>query len=186
MGIDWNTECDRLQVGQMIIKLADINGPCKAHDIHMQWTQRIAQEFYEQGEEEKRLGLPISPYMDKNNPQTAKLQESFISHLVAPLCSAYGEAGFLPGVWVEGTDGQDEQEEGRVQLPVIVKSDSKGKHSHPPGQANKHWSTHRSSADESALRQVLANATLAPQLPVLDSTAQGEEELAGKGKFNDQ
>lgn len=33
---------------QMVIKIADINGPAKAHDLHMQWTERIAEEFYEQ------------------------------------------------------------------------------------------------------------------------------------------
>lgn len=83
----------------MVIKLADINGPCKAHDIHRQWTARIAEEFYEQGDEEARLGLPISPYMDRRTPALARLQESFINHLVAPLASAYGEAGLLPGTW---------------------------------------------------------------------------------------
>lgn len=83
----------------MVIKLADINGPCKAHDIHRQWTARIAEEFYEQGDEEAALGLPISPYMDRRTPALARLQESFINHLVAPLASAYGEAGLLPGTW---------------------------------------------------------------------------------------
>lgn len=99
-GIDWSNETDRLLAMQMCIKLADINGPCKIHHIHVQWTYRIAEEFYEQGDEEAALGLPISPYMDRNNPQLAKLQESFINHLVAPLCNAYGEAGLLPGDWV--------------------------------------------------------------------------------------
>lgn len=88
----------------MTIKLADINGPCKDYNIHIEWTKRIAEEFYEQGDEESRLGLPVSPYMDRKNPQMAKLQESFINHLVAPLCSAYGEAGLLPGVWEYYTD----------------------------------------------------------------------------------
>lgn len=84
---------------QMCIKLSDINGPCKRHDIHVQWTHRIAEEFYEQGDDEARLGLQVSPFMDRRYPQLAKLQESFINHLVAPLCNAYGEAGLLPGVW---------------------------------------------------------------------------------------
>ena len=48
-GIDWFQEQDRLLVMEMCIKLADINGPCKYHDIHTQWTYRIAEEFYEQG-----------------------------------------------------------------------------------------------------------------------------------------
>ncbi|KAG0429803.1 hypothetical protein HPB47_023277 [Ixodes persulcatus] len=46
--------------------------------------------------------------MDRCNPQLAKLQESFINHLVAPLCNAYGEAGLLPGHWVEASDSEDE------------------------------------------------------------------------------
>ncbi|CAL4081388.1 unnamed protein product, partial [Meganyctiphanes norvegica] len=98
-GLDWSTETDRMLALQMCIKLADINGPCKSLNIHTQWTTRIAEEFYEQGDEEASLGLPISPYMDRRIPQLAKLQESFINHLVAPLCNAYGEAGLMPGVW---------------------------------------------------------------------------------------
>lgn len=47
-GIDWSNEADRLLAMQMCIKLADINGPCKVHHIHVQWTHRIAEEFYEQ------------------------------------------------------------------------------------------------------------------------------------------
>ncbi|XP_055335468.1 cGMP-inhibited 3',5'-cyclic phosphodiesterase 3A-like isoform X3 [Paramacrobiotus metropolitanus] len=98
-GLDWTNETDRLMACQMCIKLADINGPCKRKDLHLQWTYRITEEFFEQGDEEASLGLPISPYMDRNNPQLARLQESFINHLVAPLCNAYGEAGLLPGRW---------------------------------------------------------------------------------------
>ncbi|XP_078000078.1 cGMP-inhibited 3',5'-cyclic phosphodiesterase 3A-like [Glandiceps talaboti] len=100
-GIDWTAEPDRLLVCQMCIKLADISGPTKQKDLHVSWTSRIAEEFYEQGDEEARLGLPISPYMDRRSPQLAKLQETFINHLVAPLCNAYGQAGLLPGQWVE-------------------------------------------------------------------------------------
>ncbi|KAG7173828.1 cGMP-inhibited 3',5'-cyclic phosphodiesterase B-like [Homarus americanus] len=106
-GLDWNSETDRMLALQMCIKLADINGPCKAIDIHTQWTSRIAEEFYEQGDEEAALGLPVSPYMDRSNPQLSKLQESFINHLVAPLCNAYGEAGLMPGVWQEPAEDEE-------------------------------------------------------------------------------
>lgn len=53
--------------------------------------------------------MPISPYMDRNNPQLAKLQESFINHLVAPLCNAYGEAGLLPGEWDDAVQDEDDE-----------------------------------------------------------------------------
>ncbi|CAM1302653.1 PDE3B (predicted) [Pycnogonum litorale] len=110
-GIDWQSEADRMLVMQMCIKLADINGPCKRMDLHVQWTGRIAEEFYEQGDEEAAIGLTVSPFMDRKNPQLAKLQESFINHLVAPLCNAYGASGLLPGQWVDSADSDDDEAE---------------------------------------------------------------------------
>ena len=62
---------------------------------------------FHQGDEEAALGMPISPYMDRKNPQLPKLQESFINHLVAPLCNAYGEAGLLPGDWDDTISDED-------------------------------------------------------------------------------
>lgn len=54
-----------------------------------------------QGDEEATLGLPISPFMDRSAPQLAKLQQSFISHIVGPLCSSYDSAALMPGHWVD-------------------------------------------------------------------------------------
>uniref|UniRef100_A0A8C4HKS8 Phosphodiesterase n=1 Tax=Dicentrarchus labrax TaxID=13489 RepID=A0A8C4HKS8_DICLA len=109
-GIDWSNENDRLLVCQMCIKLADINGPLKCKDLHLQWTEGIVNEFYEQGDEESSLGLPISPFMDRAAPQLAKLQESFITHIVGPLCNSYDSAGLIPGRWVEPNPEEDEPE----------------------------------------------------------------------------
>jgi len=47
-GIDWTVETDRLMASNMIIKMADINGPAKRKDLHFNWTNRISEEFYEQ------------------------------------------------------------------------------------------------------------------------------------------
>ncbi|KAJ6666235.1 hypothetical protein lerEdw1_000507 [Lerista edwardsae] len=114
VGIDWTNENDRLLVCQMCIKLADINGPAKFKQLHLQWTEGIVNEFYEQGDEEASLGLPISPFMDRSAPQLANLQESFISHIVGPLCNSYDSAGLMPGKWIDDNDESgdtDEQEE---------------------------------------------------------------------------
>ncbi|KAI4884372.1 hypothetical protein NFI96_012415 [Prochilodus magdalenae] len=109
-GIDWTNENDRLLVCQVCIKLADINGPAKERSLHLKWTEGIVNEFYEQGDEEAGLGLPISPFMDRSMPQLAKLQESFITHIVGPLCNSYDAAGLLPGYWID-EEGSDEEEE---------------------------------------------------------------------------
>ncbi|KAG8001572.1 cGMP-inhibited 3' [Nibea albiflora] len=113
-GIDWTNENDRLLVCQVCIKLADINGPAKVRDLHLKWTEGIVNEFYEQGDEEARLGLPISPFMDRSSPQLAKLQESFITHIVGPLCNSYDAAGLLPGHWINEEGSDEDDEEGQV------------------------------------------------------------------------
>uniref|UniRef100_I3JPA3 Phosphodiesterase n=1 Tax=Oreochromis niloticus TaxID=8128 RepID=I3JPA3_ORENI len=111
-GIDWSNENDRLLVCQMCIKLADINGPLKCKELHLQWTEGIVNEFYEQGDEESSLGLPISPFMDRAAPQLAKLQESFITHIVGPLCNSYDSASLMPGRWVEPNPEEEGPEVG--------------------------------------------------------------------------
>ncbi|XP_069479837.1 cGMP-inhibited 3',5'-cyclic phosphodiesterase 3B [Ambystoma mexicanum] len=115
-GLDWSNENDRLLVCQVCIKLADINGPAKERELHLKWTEGIVNEFYEQGDEEAKLGLPVSPFMDRSSPQLAKLQESFITHIVGPLCNSYDAAGLLPGKWIDEDDEEDaESEEGDAE-----------------------------------------------------------------------
>lgn len=133
-GIDWTNENDRLLVCQMCIKMADVNGPLKCKELHLQWTEGIVNEFYEQGDEEASLGLPISPFMDRSAPQLAKLQESFITHIVGPLCSSYDSAALMPGRWVdppegevepeEAKEGQDTEEEEMAEEDVSTSSDN--------------------------------------------------------------
>uniref|UniRef100_A0A3B3QMF8 Phosphodiesterase n=1 Tax=Paramormyrops kingsleyae TaxID=1676925 RepID=A0A3B3QMF8_9TELE len=90
-----------------LCKVNDVNNG----DLHLKWTEGIVNEFYEQGDEEASLGLPISPFMDRSSPQLAKLQESFITHIVGPLCDSYDAAGLLPGYWIDQECSEDEEEE---------------------------------------------------------------------------
>ncbi|KFR11247.1 cGMP-inhibited 3',5'-cyclic phosphodiesterase B, partial [Opisthocomus hoazin] len=121
-GIEWSNENDRLLACQICIKLADINGPAKMRELHLKWTEGIVNEFYEQGDEEASLGLPISPFMDRSSPQLAKLQESFITHIVGPLCNSYNAAGLLPGQWVdeEEDDAESTEDDDGAQLDSDV------------------------------------------------------------------
>ncbi|GMS86162.1 hypothetical protein PENTCL1PPCAC_8337, partial [Pristionchus entomophagus] len=89
-------ETDRVMVSRMLIKLADVNSPAKPFGLHRQWTERICSEFYLQGDDEKALGMKVTPYMDRKDPEVAKLQHSFISHLVAPLIDTMNTASLLP------------------------------------------------------------------------------------------
>lgn len=51
--------------------------------------------------------------MDRSAPQLAKLQESFITHIVGPLCSSYNSAALMPGHWVESPEVETEAKEGQ-------------------------------------------------------------------------
>ncbi|MEQ2166945.1 cGMP-inhibited 3',5'-cyclic phosphodiesterase A, partial [Goodea atripinnis] len=86
------------------------------------------------GDEEATLGLPISPFMDRSAPQLAKLQQSFISHIVGPLCTSYDSAALMPGRWVDPSEeaveldadkeGQDTEEEDTADEEASTGSDA--------------------------------------------------------------
>ena len=42
---------------KMVIKFCDISNPSKNWENHMRWTRLITEEFYLQGDEEKKRGL---------------------------------------------------------------------------------------------------------------------------------
>lgn len=50
--------------------------------------------------------------MDRAAPQLAKLQESFITHIVGPLCNSYDSASLMPGRWVEPNPEEEGPEVG--------------------------------------------------------------------------
>eukprot|EP00002_Diphylleia_rotans_P027776 TRINITY_DN557_c0_g4_i2.p1 TRINITY_DN557_c0_g4~~TRINITY_DN557_c0_g4_i2.p1 ORF type:complete len:798 (+),score=147.74 TRINITY_DN557_c0_g4_i2:193-2586(+) len=80
---------NRMMIMKMIIKCADVSNPAKIDSIYHPWVARIMDEFYNQGDEETRLTLPISPFMDRNNPTVEKCQCGFIDFIVRPLYDAW-------------------------------------------------------------------------------------------------
>lgn len=73
---------------QMLIKCSDVSSPTKEWPIYQQWIERILSEFYNQGDKEKRLGLPISPFMNRDSPGPSLAQKGFIEYIVYPLFEA--------------------------------------------------------------------------------------------------
>jgi len=71
---------------------ADISNPCKPRRIMLQWTQRVLNEFWDQGDEEARLGLPISPLSDRvaGRATVPKGQMDFIHFVIRPYWSTIG------------------------------------------------------------------------------------------------
>lgn len=61
--------------------------------------------------------------MDRSSPQLAKLQESFITHIVGPLCNSYDAAGLLPGYWINQEGSDEDDEDGRAETDTDEEED---------------------------------------------------------------
>jgi 3'5'-cyclic nucleotide phosphodiesterase len=70
---------------KLIIKAADIGHAAKNTQLHEIWCGLVVQEFFDQGDMEKSLGIPISMYCDRENTDTPKSQVGFIKNIVYPL-----------------------------------------------------------------------------------------------------
>ena len=76
---------DRRLILQVALKCADISHPAKSLDTHLEWTNRVTEENYNQGDIERERNLPLSPFMDRKTGDLPKSQIGFLSFLVLPL-----------------------------------------------------------------------------------------------------
>ncbi|RKP00394.1 hypothetical protein CXG81DRAFT_13294 [Caulochytrium protostelioides] len=81
---------DRQLILNTAIKCGDISNAAKPREISLKWTHLIMEEFYNQGDQERARGLPVSTFMDRQAPQVPKCQSSFIDYIVMPLFEAWG------------------------------------------------------------------------------------------------
>lgn len=72
----------------MYLKACDIGHAAKSLPITKEMTLRIHQEFFAQGDEERGLGLNISPLCDRYTTKIASSQVGFLQCLVLPLYEA--------------------------------------------------------------------------------------------------
>lgn len=71
--LDLSRSEDRLFVLQIAMKCADISNPCRSWNISRLWSYRACEEFYRQGDRERELGLPVTPFCDRYNMSVAKV-----------------------------------------------------------------------------------------------------------------
>jgi hypothetical protein len=75
----------RLLLCQILIKMADISNPGKPFPLAKRWARLVQEEFFLQGDKEKQHNVPVSLYMDRNNPCLSKMQIGFLDFFVFPL-----------------------------------------------------------------------------------------------------
>lgn len=75
----------------MAVKMADISNCGRPERIYLRWSNKIADEFYMQGDRERNLGMPCSPFMDRMQPAMAKGQIAFMNYIVIPMFDSISE-----------------------------------------------------------------------------------------------
>jgi len=73
------------------MKCADLSNEIRPGDIAFLWAARVNDEFFQQTDKERALGLPVTPFMDPEKITVAQEQQGFIKGLCKPLYGALAE-----------------------------------------------------------------------------------------------
>lgn len=70
---------------QIALKCADICKPCRIWEMSKQWSERVCEEFYRQGDLEQKFELEISPLCNQQKDSIPSIQIGFMTYIVEPL-----------------------------------------------------------------------------------------------------
>lgn len=75
----------RRLLAKLLLHVADISNCSKPFRICKIWAFRVLEEFFGQGDEEKKAGLPVQAFNDREKVNKPMSQVGFIEFLVSPL-----------------------------------------------------------------------------------------------------
>jgi len=85
-------DIDKLALEPHLLHLADIGHPLRLRSVHKEWSSLIREEFFQQGDQEKTLGLHPTPLCDREKaPTLAKSQQGFLSFVMMPSWRPMGQ-----------------------------------------------------------------------------------------------
>ncbi|KAK9712247.1 3prime5prime-cyclic nucleotide phosphodiesterase [Popillia japonica] len=87
--LDLNNKEDRHFILQIALKCADISNPTRPWHISHKWSLKVCDEFFRQGEFERKLNLPVTSICDQQLTSVAKIQSGFFRFVVTPLFSEW-------------------------------------------------------------------------------------------------
>ena len=82
---------EKAKVLSLILHCCDISHPSKEWGLHSQWTGLFIEEFFQQGDEERKRGLPYTPLCDRNSTLVPESQIGFIDFIVSPSMEVCGD-----------------------------------------------------------------------------------------------
>ncbi|XP_061877281.1 high affinity cAMP-specific 3',5'-cyclic phosphodiesterase 7A isoform X3 [Entelurus aequoreus] len=70
---------------QMALKCADICNPCRPWELSKQWSEKVTDEFFQQGDIEKKHKLEVNPLCDREVNTVGNIQIGFMTYVAKPL-----------------------------------------------------------------------------------------------------
>ncbi|PRP87513.1 hypothetical protein PROFUN_00724 [Planoprotostelium fungivorum] len=86
---------DKKLVMCALMKCADLSNEIRSPQIGQRWAKLVLEEFFQQSDKEKELGLPMTAFMDRSKVIIAKEQINFIEKLCLPLYSLVVQGDLL-------------------------------------------------------------------------------------------
>ncbi|CAK1553982.1 unnamed protein product [Leptosia nina] len=83
--LDLRNSDHRHLVLQIALKCADISNPCRPWEISRKWSLKVCEEFFRQGDYERKLNLPVTALCDRHTTSIPKIQTGFFKFVVTPL-----------------------------------------------------------------------------------------------------
>jgi len=114
------------RIMNIFLHSADISNPAKPWLISQAWGLRCMEEFFDQGDKEKQLGIPVQGLNDRTKVNRPLSQIGFIEFMVVPLATAnvrifpalHETAMFLSTnmhewhrIWVSSTEHTEEEKD---------------------------------------------------------------------------
>jgi cAMP-specific phosphodiesterase 4 len=85
-----------MQVLKSLVHCSDLSNPTKPLELYRNWTDRIMEEFFRQGDLERDQGLDISPMCDRH---TATVEKSQVLGFICTVTHALSILTLITGMW---------------------------------------------------------------------------------------
>lgn len=74
----------------MMIKCSDVSNPTRPLRLCVEWARRIAEEYFQQTDDEKARGLPVvMPMFDRSSCSIPKSQIGFVDYIINDMFEAW-------------------------------------------------------------------------------------------------
>jgi len=81
---------DRADVCVLLLKTADVSNVAKPWPTALRWANALAAEFFRQGDEERAMGLLVSPHCDPTKTNAGRSSMAFIDAIAGRLFALVG------------------------------------------------------------------------------------------------